>query len=146
MEKRTLLALAISFLVLGFYPVLLQKFYPEVGARHAVPLPQTEPALAPAAPSVSTSAEALEKFSTDEDKTFANRKLQLVLNPKGGAIRGIAFPEFVDSETSKPLELMSLADPLRAPTSVTIFDAPSQTLSAYRTEILADKVMSAAPS
>ena len=29
MEKRTLMALALSFLVLGFYPVILQKFYPE---------------------------------------------------------------------------------------------------------------------
>ena len=29
MEKRTLLALALSFAVLGFYPLILQKFYPD---------------------------------------------------------------------------------------------------------------------
>ena len=35
MEKRTLIALALSFLVLGFYPVVLQKFYPEYYKKSA---------------------------------------------------------------------------------------------------------------
>ena len=36
MEKRTLIAVAISFLVLSFYPVLLQRFYPNYGRSQSV--------------------------------------------------------------------------------------------------------------
>ena len=41
MEKRTLLALALSFLVLGFYPVILQKFYPSYNKKSPVALTST---------------------------------------------------------------------------------------------------------
>lgn len=111
MEKRTLIALALSFMVLGFYPVILQKFYPDYYKKTSQ-APQAQ-SVSAKAPAVGTLAEKLVKagtFSPEEDMSFRNNSLQLVFNKKDGGIREIAFPRYMDSETSRPIKFLSLKD------------------------------------
>src|SRR6185503_19546465 len=99
MEKRTLIALALSFLVLGFYPVVLEKFYPGYYKKASAPAPAAK-----TAPRAGTPAEKLVKpgaASPEEDLSFQSQSLQLVFNKKDGGIREISFPRHPDSETSR---------------------------------------------
>jgi len=110
MEKRTLIALALSFMVIGFYPLILQKFYPDYYKKtsHAS---SAKPAAARA-----EAGSAVEKlvnagaFSPENDMSFQNGSLQLAFNKKDGGIREIHFPRLTDSETSRPIRFISLKD------------------------------------
>ena len=68
MEKRTLLALAISFLVLGFYPLILQRFYPDYYKDHPSVAKTTEVSnrslRQDSVPKIDTKAEG---FSSEDD-------------------------------------------------------------------------------
>ncbi len=107
MEKRTLLALALSFLVLGFYPVVLEKFYPGYNkSGKAVPTtPSSEMAPKPASVQKLIKGGAL---TADDDLILRNESLALVFNKKDGGIREVAFPLFISSETSRPIQFVSL--------------------------------------
>jgi len=102
MERRTLLALALSFLVLGFYPVLLQKFYPNyyknVSRVHATQAAQK-------AVVADRTLRSSDELPASKDAVFKNEKLRLVFNEKGGVLRGISFFDFTDSETGAALNL-----------------------------------------
>ncbi len=141
MEKKTLLALAISFLVLGFYPVLLQKFYPDYYNK-SEPV-KTSIETSPTASNVVAPSTGLpvaptthEKLSAEKDQIFQNKKIQLSFNPSVGAIRGIAFPAFIDSETSKPLQLFMLEQATASPTSLSVLGATAP--SEYVIQISSD--------
>ena len=110
MERRTLIALALSFLVLGFYPLVLQKFYPDYYKQNAAAHSKSQgvKSLAPAAGAPTFLKTGV--FTPAEDVVFKSQKLGLVFNKKDGGIREIAFPAFVDSETKAPLKLLSLKD------------------------------------
>ena len=112
MEKRTLIALALSFMVLGLYPLVLQKFYPNYYNKKPVSSSQGQANVtATAAASAGRVSEKLVKagdFSADEDVALKNSDLALVFNKKDGGIRAAAFPRFVDSETSRPIQFISL--------------------------------------
>src|SRR3989338_3682167 len=112
MEKRTLIALALSFAVLGFYPVVLQKFFPDYyKSSKKAPVTQTSsptkteasPISLPASSSLSS-----DSFVPENDILWENEALKLRLNKKGAAIRQISFPKYVDSDTHAPLNLFSL--------------------------------------
>ena len=51
MEKRVLLALSLSFLILGFYPMALRYFYPHYGQVRTAPAVSVTP-IAGKAPAV----------------------------------------------------------------------------------------------
>lgn len=126
MEKRLLLALAFSFLVIGLYPVVLEKFYPDyfkklhkqemaqkTGAPAAQnPNPKENPAnpasQKTAAPKVSESTSLERIILSKNDGSIANDKLKLLTNKEGGIIREISFPMFVDQSTQKPIAFISL--------------------------------------
>ena len=138
MERRTLLALAISFIVLGFYPVILQKFYPDyyknashkIAAAHALPAGRQASPLPSAADGRGTVSRApadLDAFDTTKDTPFRNENAQVLFNEKGTSIREIAFPKFIDSDTRKPLTILSLAVLEAAPTSVRLLDLGGKT-------------------
>ena len=106
MEKRTLIALALSFIVLGFYPLILQKFYPDYYKQNAAARQKSRiEKTVPAAEIRTGGALAL---SPENDLPLYTPDLQLVLNKKDAGIREIAFPGFIDSETHTPLKLISL--------------------------------------
>ncbi len=120
MEKRTLIALALSFLVLGFYPVILQKFYPDYYKKSS---------LSPTVKKVAAKSSVPEKtflksdsLSSDEDVIFKSPMLHLVFNKKDGGIREIAFPAFIDYETKLPLKLLSLKSSSVSPGSIVILN------------------------
>src|SRR4051812_24641854 len=103
MEKRVLVALALSFLILGFYPMILQKFYP-----HYTPgKPFHAAASAPLAAKTAVTATPADDYTDTDDVLFKNDKLRLVFNQKGGAIREISFLDYMDSERKEPLKLIS---------------------------------------
>ena len=107
MEKRTLLALALSFLVLGFYPMVLQKFYPDYNKKNpaAVSSPAASSAAKPAVVQMLTKGGPL---TADDDLALRNESVSLVFNKKDGGIREVAFPLFINSETSRPIQFVSL--------------------------------------
>jgi YidC/Oxa1 family membrane protein insertase len=111
MEKRTLIALALSFLVLGFYPVILQKFYPDYNKKSSHILSQSKiPSATPAAMAPVSEKTFLKSdvLASDDDLAFKNKKISLVFNKKDGGIREIGFPAFKDSETKLPIKFLSL--------------------------------------
>ena len=108
MEKRVLLALSLSFLILGFYPVLLQKLYPEYGKTKSQAINQktSSGTASPAASSVPL-VTRLREYSEKDNVVYSNKKLRLVYNQQGGGVRELAFHDFIDSETRAPLKLIS---------------------------------------
>lgn len=124
MEKRTLVALAISFAVLGFYPLALQKFYPDYYKKSA----RSEKA---AATTVSSSAigasqekivlkntpsQAAGSFVSGDDIAFNNGKLDIKFNSKGAGIRQVDFLSYLNQETKRPLRFFSLQNAEESPT------------------------------
>src|SRR3989338_8872176 len=92
MEKRTLIALALSFMILGFYPVILQKFYPDY-YKQSLPAGQAGAAQrkqpTTSADSTVSKPTALSgtflkagDFVPEEDIAFRNPKLELIFNKK----------------------------------------------------------------
>lgn len=129
MEKRTLVALAISFLVLGFYPVILQKIYPDYNRPKVVSVAGPSLAASTKTPQSGVSVLPLKEagsFQKEQDLNFRNERIELLFNRAGGAIREISFPKFIDSETKKPLALISLDSPAGAPTSVDLINHGSE--------------------
>ncbi len=122
MEKRTLIALALSFLVLGFYPVVLQKFYPDYYKKssHSTVASRALPAKAPMPDKTFLKSDSL---LPDDDLLFKGQKLNLIFNRKDGGIREIAFPAFKDSETKFPLKLLSLKSSGVSPGAVVLLSA-----------------------
>ncbi len=130
MEKRTLVALAVSFLVLAFYPMILQKFYPDYYQTRKPVAAKSSPELKSDIPPIDSSPSPVgaEKFQDGQDLIFQNQRLKLRFNSKSGVIREITFPQFIDSETRKPLTLISLDSPAGAPTDVHFMDRGSEVL------------------
>lgn len=122
MEKRVLLALMLSFLVLGFYPVLLEKMYPGYQAKTSRGTQEASKTTLPASkgavpPSVLTKT-AVGAFSAQEDLDFQTDRLKLVWNRKAAAIRDISLLKFMDAEKKAPIHFLSAGNPQGALTAV----------------------------
>ena len=129
MEKRTIIFLLISFVILGCYPLVLQHFYPDYYKNHS------KTSLKKSADSSSASSsknetpdgpsDVLGKFSSENDQIFENKDLKLVFNKLGAGIREVSFSKFIDSDTKKPLLFISLENPSGSSTLVRLMDKPS---------------------
>lgn len=126
MEKRTLIALAVSFAVLGFYPVILQQFYPDYYTKESKAAEDRKKNAAETGTS-DTGLKADVKnplpkadgsFIEGADVAFKNQTLDLRFNSRGGAIRQADFLSFKDAEASKPIRFFSLQNAEGAPTLV----------------------------
>ena len=114
MEKRVLLALSLSFLILGFYPVILQKFYPQYNHTR-----QTSVAARAQADSKTIAAtNPADDYSDADDVLFKNDKLRLVFSQKGGAIRQVSYLNYMDYEKKDFLSLISAKTSEQAPLSI----------------------------
>lgn len=119
MEKRTLIALAISFAILGFYPVILQKLYPDYYKNQArleaekktAAFSQTQ-LVADVKNPLSSSNGA---FIEGSDIPLKTEKLDLRFNSKGGVLRQAEFLSYKEAETGKPLKFFSLQKAEGAP-------------------------------
>lgn len=141
MEKRVLIAIVLSFAVLGFYPMVLHKFYPGYGKSAARTTLSSSPTSTAA---VKAAAASLSVLSKDKDTAFQTGNLELLFNAEGGAIREVAFPNFVDSATEKALKFLSLDRP-GGPAEIHFLGATAgQGLSDYKIERRADEVIATA--
>lgn len=121
-----LVAVVLSMLVLGFYPMLLQKFYPNYrpGARlHQKAVEDKAAAQTQSAPS---GQGAVEPYAAGEDFEYKNDKFRLVFNPKGGVLRDISFFGYTDSETKAPLKILSESSINHLPGFLELASSPSE--------------------
>ena len=132
MDKKTLTGLLLLVSLALFYPLLLKQFYPDY-YKSLASSSEAKKAAASAASETSPSSGAAtaigappaEALSPEDDQVFQSKKLYLVFNRKGGGIRQISFPAFNDSETKKPLELLSLKDSKGMPTAIQFLEPSS---------------------
>ena len=157
MERKTVLFLIVSFVILGFYPMVLQHFYPEYYKSQKEFRQKKDSIPATDAQSVDSkkssqrtlfTAENLEhNFSSKDDSEFKNDNLILLFNKKGGAIHEVSFPNYADLDTQKPLLFLSLKGPDANTTLVRLTDIlPETTVSTipdYRLDIDSGSVVRA---
>lgn len=125
MEKRTIIALALSFVVLGTYPLILQKMYPDYYKNRAeekaskdTPVKTTSSVPAPATPTTPgaiTPSAGTEMSIIGEGIPVSGRRVYAEFSPAGGVIQHLAFPEFQAPEKKGPLELFKAKDAAEAP-------------------------------
>ncbi len=134
MEKRVLIAIALSFALLGFYPFVLEKFYPGYSSSKSVSSKPAAVNLAsPETTHLKSSPLDPAAFSEKEDIVFKNDSLKLLFNQRSGAIRGISFREFIDYRENIPLTFLSLGENTGAPTALRFLEgvATDEKLSHY---------------
>ncbi len=135
MEKRTLVALGLSFLVIGLYPTLLKTLYP---AKYETAQPFSPQAVSAPAPASSSPAAAdapagrpspiaaqilssgTAVYRPEEDFPYETDTLKLLFHPAGGTLRQAAFRKFRDADTGGVLRLFSLSTADNAPFSVVV--------------------------
>lgn len=127
MEKRTLIALALSFVVLGSYPIILQKMYPEYYKRQALERKakanHTQTSSSSSAATGGSAAARQSALSTNADHTLSTGKVNLVYTEADGSIRGVSFPTFAHAD-GKPFELFSRKTAGSGPGAVLFPDSP----------------------
>ncbi len=145
MEKRVLFAIVLSFAILGFYPMVLSKFYPGYGKSAPRAVVSTASTAASAAtPVTATPGTSPSVLSKDKDTAFQTGKLNLLFNAESGAIREVAFPKIIDSATKKALKFLSLESP-GGPAEIRFLGATAgQGFSDYKIEQRADEIIATA--
>lgn len=127
MEKRVLIAIVLSFAVLGFYPTILKKFYPNYRQGPAVSQKAQDASQRPEAPAIVPSLSSfLGSYAAEDDLAFRNDKLSLIFNKKGGVIREVSFFGYTDSETKAPLKILSDVSVVRSPGFLDVSTSPSE--------------------
>ncbi len=103
MEKKALLAIAISFLFLGIYPYILEKFYPEAAKVKPKPaVSATVPADTPSKPE-STLPVSRAALTDQDDFRYQNEQFRLSFAAVGGGVRELSFPKFQDPVTKEAI-------------------------------------------
>lgn len=116
MEKRALLAIAFSMLILLFYPYLLKKFYPQLSQpRSAVIYPKKE-IPASAKQEEQKIGRPLEQTFLFGEKEFKieTENYKIVLSNIGGVIKSITLKKYLDSEHKSLIALAKITNPQEA--------------------------------
>ena len=129
MERKTLIFLAVSFVLLAFYPVVLQHFYPDYYKASKTLKKKDVNSLAASKGLPISSQSSVQNLSSADDLTFENRNLKLLFNQQGGSIHEAAFPRFIDSDTHKPLVFLSLKEIYGNATLVHLMDIHPEMIS-----------------
>jgi YidC/Oxa1 family membrane protein insertase len=140
MEKRTLVALLLSFVVILSYPYILKIFYPSWNPDEAAPPPaadtrETPPAEEWAAPSAAAVSDASRELDT--------RLYNLRVSESYGSIVSLGFTEFKGSPQS-PLRFIEARDGFRGIGSVEILEEAAAAPPVFRTEVTPEAVLSRA--
>ncbi len=106
MEKRTLIALALSFLVLGFYPVVLKKIYPDY-MKEKPKVSATAKADSSALP-VKGAITAFPRSPLESagNIPYKNDKLRLIFNSITGSIHHVEFLKYAGHGKNQFLEIL----------------------------------------
>lgn len=131
MEKRTLAALAITFIVLMFYPMILQHYYPEYGKSHKTIASPVGTSVNGAAvmPSSIMNGTASGEVLSEKDVRLANDSIEMLFNEKDGSLRELSFLKFKNILTRKPIKFFSYTTLGHSPTWVELISADGGTLT-----------------
>lgn len=132
-EKRTIIAVAICFVFFLGWNFLMAKLYPNYGKSKARTAQQ-----AAAAKSVPVSALApseSRQLSETTDSVLSTNFIQARFNPQEAVIREVAFPQFIDSEKQKPIQIFSVTDASDATAYVEVYEKnEAKNMGAYSAE------------
>lgn len=134
MEKRVVLAIALSFLAIGAYQMALQHFYPEVAkmpTHISAPAKQTSVDL----PAVSQGS--VESGLTDQESVaYETPEFSFLLTENQGGIRRIAFKKYAQND--KALMVLDATTTEGLPTSIQIL--PAAKPAKYTASVQASKL------
>jgi len=126
MEKRTVVAVVLSFVIIVFYPFFLQKFFPKYAQRQYAHRPVAQETQRPVsnvpAPTVPAIRHDVDAFK-GEELVLQNSALRLAVDSEAGAMRSIAFSRFIDSSKGQPIRLFDLKSPAVAPGAFILLNA-----------------------
>src|SRR5215213_8036794 len=124
MEKRVLLAVVLSFIVLYGYQALFMPPKPQPAQEATTPAaPGPDAAKAPAqpvqtptpeAPPVQTPAAPVVADTAERDVVFENAAVAAVFTTRGGALKSWRLKHYQDA-TGKPLDLIPSSVPANTP-------------------------------
>lgn len=138
MEKRALIAVGLSILIIVFYPYLLGKLYPKPESpRSEAPQElgeigyETSPNTTAVAPPQPLAIDPM----PIEDTVFESDVYHIMLTNKGGCIKSITLKDYKKTGTDELVELIEFKSPNEAPFSIDGID-PQINLSEviYQTE------------
>jgi len=116
MERRTLLAIALSMLILLLYPYILRKFYPQLRQANA-PVTYRKKEISPSTQQQAQDrSQSIVKVPLSEEKEveFETENYKIVLSNIGGVIKSITLKKYFDSEDKTPIELAKIDEPKEA--------------------------------
>lgn len=113
MEKRAVLAIALSMLILLLFPSLMVKFFPQLKERS-----RPQPAVIKKDASVTTpqtTAPGVVKIEraqlpAEKEINFETDNYRIVLSNLGGAVKSVTLKKHLDA-ANKPIVLASISDP-----------------------------------
>lgn len=143
MEKRAVLAIVISMLILLLYPSFLKKFYPQL-SQPTKPAVSSQKEL-----TVSPKHEAqkidqpLEQAVLSEEKEvdFETTNYKIVLSNIGGDIKSIVLKKYFDSEHKKPITLTKVTGPKEGIFFISGLDGEIDKGLAFSAEKKADRIV-----
>jgi len=116
MERRTLLAIALSMLILLLYPYILRKFYPQLKEAKA-PVTYRQKEISPPRQIQVQDRDQRRiepPLSEEKEVEFETENYKIVLSNIGGVIKSVTLKKYFDSEDKKPIELAKIDEPKEA--------------------------------
>ncbi|KPK41386.1 MAG: hypothetical protein AMJ78_05650 [Omnitrophica WOR_2 bacterium SM23_29] len=116
MEKRTLLAITFSMLILLLYPYFLRKFYPQLSQQRTTVVHPRREIPVPAKQAEQKISQPIGQTFLSEEKEFKfeTENYKIVLSNIGGVIKSITLKKYFDSNHKAPIELAKIAIPQEA--------------------------------
>lgn len=113
MEKRLLIAVVLSIVVMLGYSQVIEKVY---GKRQVRPFPSHQPAVTtqapqPISPQIEAQTIRVSEKLNENIETIETEKFILTFSDIGGALKGIQIKEYKDAESGKPVKLVDIAEP-----------------------------------
>lgn len=116
MEKRALLAIVLSMLILLFYPYFLKKFYPQLNPPPTQVVSSKKEISPPLKHKEQKIEEPIQQGSSSEEKEleFETASYKIVLSNIGGVIKSVTLKKYFDSEQNVPITLAKIIAPQEA--------------------------------
>lgn len=135
MEKRVILAIALSFLTIGIYQMALNHFYPEAARPVSVSAPEQTAAQTVSSPSVAVPVSSpSEELLPAGNVSFETSELSAFFNRSQGGLSQISFKRFPKSETGKALTVLDEKTSQALPTSLQLVGSAKPLLYDIRTQ------------
>lgn len=144
MDKKTVLAVVLSILVIMTFQAWMGKNYPNQGQQMpAAGTVQTPgPGSADMPMPVQDTAQQMQKiqYESEKEQVVETDRFIITFSNIGGAIKKIALKEFPDSDTGQAYELVNIEDPRYYAGSFNLVDGIGLDTAIYRTSRYGDKI------